>query len=119
MNLYQSTSVLKAFYFGCASIQDISRKTKLSRDEVREVLKGARTCGLIKFSTKEAQEVFVHVEKKKLGEYLKMKGLLDTKPKSTKSNTTKSNYTKPNNKKPNTTKSNHAKFNHTKPNNNK
>lgn len=76
MNLNQSVAVLKAFYFGCDSIVGISKRTKLSRDEVREVLRGARECGLIKYSTKDYNETFVHVEKKKLGDYLRAKGMI-------------------------------------------
>lgn len=76
MNLNQTTAVLKAFYFGCDSMQLISKKTKLSREEVREILRGARECGLIKYSTKDYNETFVHVEKKKLGSYLRAKGFI-------------------------------------------
>lgn len=76
MDINQSTAVLKTFYFGCASIELIAKKTKLSRDEVRQILRGARECGLIKYSTKDYHETFVHVEKKKLGAYLKAKGLI-------------------------------------------
>lgn len=76
MDLNQTTAVLKAFYFGSDSIQSISRRTNLPREQVREILRGARECGLIKYNTKDYNEVFVHVEKKKLGTYLKAKGFI-------------------------------------------
>lgn len=76
MNTNQTLAVLKAFYFGCESMEKISRKTNLSREEVREILRGARECGLIKYSTRDYHETFVHVESKKLGAYLKAKGII-------------------------------------------
>ena len=76
MNTNQTIAVLKAFYFGSDSITAIARRTQLSRDEVREALRGARECGLIKYSTKDYNETFVHKDSKKLGEYLKAKGLI-------------------------------------------
>ena len=54
----------------------IEKRTGISRDEVREALRGARECGLIKYTTKDYNETFVHVERKKLGDYLKAKGLI-------------------------------------------
>ena len=76
MDINQTAAVLKAFYFGSESVLSISKRTNLSRDEVREVLRGARECGLIKYSTKDYNEAFVHVEKKKLGAYLRTKGII-------------------------------------------
>ena len=76
MNTNQTIAVLKAFYFGSESIASIAHRTKISRDEVREALRGARECGLIKYSTRDYNETFVHKDSKKLGEYLKAKGLL-------------------------------------------
>lgn len=76
MNTNQTLAVLKSFYFGCESMEKISRKTNVSREEVRETLHGARECGLIKYSTRDYQETFVHVESKKLGAYLKAKGMI-------------------------------------------
>lgn len=76
MNTNQTVAVLKAFYFGCESMEKIARRTKLTRDEVREILRGARECGLIKYSTRDYNETFVHKESKKLGAYLKAKGML-------------------------------------------
>jgi len=76
MDVNQTTAVLKAFYFKGDSIQGISRRTNLPREEVRDILRGARECGLIKYSTKDYNEVFVHVEKKKLGAYLRTKGII-------------------------------------------
>lgn len=76
MTTNQTLAVLKAFYFGSDSMAAIAHRTKLSRDEVREALRGARECGLIKYTTKDYNETFVHVERRKLGQYLKTKGLI-------------------------------------------
>lgn len=76
MTTNQTIAVLKAFYFGSDSMEAIARRTKLSREEVREALRGARECGLIKYSTRDYKETFVHKESKKLGLYLKSKGFL-------------------------------------------
>lgn len=76
MNTNQTMAVFKAFYLGCESMEKIARRTKLSREEVREVLRGARECGLIKYSTKDYHETFTHVENKKLGACLRAKGVI-------------------------------------------
>ena len=76
MNSSETVKILKAFYFGGESMEQIARRTGISRDEVREALRGARECGLIKYEAKDYNETFVHVEKKKLGTYLKTKGLI-------------------------------------------
>lgn len=76
MTRNQTIAVFKAFYFGCESMQAISRKTRIPREEVREILRGARECGLIKYSTQDYSETFIHVEKKKLGQYLRAKGMV-------------------------------------------
>ena len=76
MNTNQTLAVLKAFYFKCESMEKIAKKTNLSREEVREVLRGARECGLIKYSTRDYNETFSQVESKKLGAYLKAKGAI-------------------------------------------
>lgn len=76
MDSNQTMAVFKAFYFGCESMEKIARRTKLSREEVREALRGARECGLIKYSTKDYNETFTHVENKKLGAYLRAKGII-------------------------------------------
>ena len=76
MNTNQTVAVLKAFYFGSESIAAIANRTRLSRDEVREALRGARECGLIKYSTRDYNETFVHKETKKLGQYLEEKGFI-------------------------------------------
>lgn len=68
--------ILKLFYFGVGSIQEISRKAGVSRAEVREVLRGARACGLIEYGTQESIEVLVHVRKKGLEKYLRTKGII-------------------------------------------
>ena len=57
-------------------METLAKKTGVSRDEVREILRGARECGLIKYSTKDHRETFVHTENKKLGQYLKAKGFI-------------------------------------------
>lgn len=88
MTTNQTLAVLKAFYFGSDSMAAIAHRTKLSRDEVREALRGARECGLIKYSTRDYNETFVHKDSKKLGEYLKAKGLIqDRKPSNFKKHT--------------------------------
>ncbi len=76
MDSNQTMAVFKAFYFGCESMEKIARRTKVSREEVREALRGARECGLIKYSTKDYNETFTHVENKKLGAYLRAKGII-------------------------------------------
>lgn len=76
MNTNQTMAVFKAFYLGCESMEKIARRTRVSREEVREVLRGARECGLIKYSTKDYNETFIHVESKKLGAYLRAKGII-------------------------------------------
>ena len=76
MDSNQTMAVFKAFYFGCESMEKIARRTKISREEVREALRGARECGLIKYSTKDYNETFTHVENKKLGVYLRAKGII-------------------------------------------
>nr|WP_302598727.1 hypothetical protein [uncultured Cellulosilyticum sp.] len=76
MNTNETVRVLKAFYFGGESMAQISKRTGVSRDEVREILRGARECGLIKYVTKDYNETFAHTEKKKLGEYLRAKGMI-------------------------------------------
>lgn len=76
MNTNQTVNILKAFYFGSESMVAISRRTGSTREEVREALRGARECGLIKYSTKDYNETFVHTEKKKLGAYLRAKGMI-------------------------------------------
>ncbi len=76
MDTNQTMAVFKAFYLGCENMEKISRRTKVSREEVREALRGARECGLIKYSTKDYNETFTHVENKKLGVYLRAKGII-------------------------------------------
>lgn len=76
MNNNQALAVLKAFYLGAESMEQISYKTRVSREEVREILRGARECGLIKYSTHDYREVFSRTESKKLGAYLRTKGAL-------------------------------------------
>ncbi|MGL4738631.1 MAG: hypothetical protein ACRCW2_14355 [Cellulosilyticaceae bacterium] len=76
MNNQKSLAILKQFYFGCDSMDLISKRTRSSRDEVREVLRGARECGLISYSTQDYKETFAHVRKKKLEVYLRTKGIL-------------------------------------------
>lgn len=76
MNSNETIKILKAFFFGAESMAAIEKRTGISRDEVREALRGARECGLIKYTTKDYNETFVHVERRKLGQYLKTKGLI-------------------------------------------
>ncbi|OON95481.1 MAG: hypothetical protein ATN36_08265 [Epulopiscium sp. Nele67-Bin005] len=72
----QALDILKLFYNGAPSVRDISNKTKLAPEEVREILKGARTCGLISFNTQDQAETFHNIKKKKLELYLRSKGAL-------------------------------------------
>lgn len=76
MNTNQIMAVYKAFYSGCESMEKIAKRIRVPREEVREVLRGARECGLIKYSTKDYHETFTHVENKKLGVYLRAKGII-------------------------------------------
>lgn len=76
MTNQKALQVLKLFFFGAESVQELSRRTGVSRAEVREILKGARTCDLISFSTQDTTETFVHVRKKGLEKYLRSKGAL-------------------------------------------
>lgn len=73
----QSTlNVLKSFYFGCEDMVQIAARTKVSRDEVRDILRGARECGLIQYNTAGYRETFNNVRKQKLGTYLRTKGVI-------------------------------------------
>lgn len=72
----QALAILKAFYFGAPDMATIAAKTKATRDEVREVLRGARSCGLIEYNTIDQRESFNHVKQKKLGAYLRTKGAI-------------------------------------------
>ncbi|WP_053984099.1 hypothetical protein [Niameybacter massiliensis] len=72
----KALQILKLFYFGATSVQEIERKVGLPRVEVREVLKGARSCDLINYSTQETCENFVNVRKKGLERYLRTKGII-------------------------------------------
>lgn len=77
MDNQKALQVLKTFYIGsCEDMVQISRRTKVSRDEVREVLKGARECGLIDYHTNGFRETFNNIKKKKLETYLRAKGAL-------------------------------------------
>lgn len=68
--------ILKSFYLGASSMQDISRRTGASRAEIREILRGARSCGLISYDTQDVTETFLHVRKKGLEKYLRTKGVI-------------------------------------------
>ncbi|MGL4345326.1 MAG: hypothetical protein ACRCTE_09020 [Cellulosilyticaceae bacterium] len=72
----KALDILKLFCFGCESMDLIAKRTKVSRDEVRAVLRGARECGLISYSTQDYRETFANVKKKKLQEYLRAKGVI-------------------------------------------
>lgn len=68
--------VLKLFYYGASSMQEISRRTGVSRQEVREILRGARSLGLISYDTKEVTELLQHTRTKGLEKYLRTKGAI-------------------------------------------
>ncbi|MEF9958717.1 MAG: hypothetical protein RR448_05750 [Niameybacter sp.] len=72
----KAMQILKLFFFGAVSVQEIERKVGLPRVEVREVLKGARACDLINYSTQDTSETFVNVKKKGLERYLRTKGII-------------------------------------------
>lgn len=72
----KALQVLKLFYFGAASMQEIARRTGVSRAEVREILRGARSCGMISYDTKDITEELLHVRKKGLERYLRTKGAI-------------------------------------------
>lgn len=76
MTEQKALQILKLFYYGAASIQEIERKVGVSRREVREILKDARGCDLISYSTQDATETFVQVKKKNLEKYLRTKGVI-------------------------------------------
>lgn len=76
MDNQKALKVLKLFYLGCENMAQLSLKAGVTRDEAREILKGARECGLISYSSHDTREVFVNIRKKKLGEFLRAKGAL-------------------------------------------
>lgn len=76
MTEQKALQILKLFYYGAESIQEIERKVGVSRREVREILKGARSCDLISYSTQDTNETFVQVKKKGLEKYLRTKGAI-------------------------------------------
>nr|WP_307989646.1 hypothetical protein [uncultured Niameybacter sp.] len=76
MTEQKALQILKLFYYGAESIQEIERKVGVSRREVREILKGARSCDLISYSTQDTSETFVQVKKKGLEKYLRTKGAI-------------------------------------------
>lgn len=68
--------VLKLFFYGASSMQEISRRSGVSRQEVREVLRGARSLGLISYDTKDPTETLFHTRQKGLEKYLRTKGAI-------------------------------------------
>lgn len=77
MTNQKAIDVLKLFYFGCPDMTQLAKKVRLPKEEVREVLKSARSCGLISYSTNDYKEVFCEIKKQKLGAYLRSKGALE------------------------------------------
>lgn len=76
MDNQKALQVLKLFYYGQESMEQLSKKARLTREETREVLRGARECGLISYSTKDYNETFIRIKKDKLKPYLQAKGAL-------------------------------------------
>lgn len=76
MNNQNAIKILRAFFLGAEDMAQISYRTRASRDEVRDVLRGARQCGLIEYSTQGPKETLNNVRKKKLGDYLRTKGAI-------------------------------------------
>ncbi len=70
----KALKILKHFYNGTPSMQDIAYKTGATRDEVREVLRDARACKLINYTTQDYSETILNVKKKGLEKYLRNKG---------------------------------------------
>lgn len=68
--------ILKLFYKGCDNMIELARKAKVTRDEARGILKGARECGLLSYSTKDYNETFYDTRKTKLEKYLRTKGAI-------------------------------------------
>lgn len=72
----KTLEILKLFYFGCENMEQLAKRTKVPREEIREVLKSARDCGLISYKAQDYNETFCKVRKDKLQIYLKTKGIL-------------------------------------------
>lgn len=76
MTNQKALEILKLFYYGCSDMLLLSKKAKVSREEVREILRGARDCGLISYNTQDYNETFWNVKKQKLEPYLRAKGAI-------------------------------------------
>lgn len=76
MTNQKALETLKVFYYGCEDMIQLSRRAKVSREEAREIIKGARDCGMISYNTKDYKETFYNVKKQKLQAYLKSKGVI-------------------------------------------
>ncbi len=73
----KSLEVLKIFYYGCKNMTDLTTKAKVSKVEATEILKNARDCKLIAYSTKYYGEVFENVRTTKLGAYLRKHNIIE------------------------------------------
>lgn len=73
----KALEVLKVFYYGCKNMTELTAKAKVSKTEASAILKNARDCQLISYSTKYYGEVFDQVRKEKLGKYLRMHGIIE------------------------------------------
>jgi hypothetical protein len=71
MDDQKSLEVLKIFHKGCKSMTELTSKAKVTKLEATTILKNARECKLISYSTKYYGEVFEDVRTDKLGIYLR------------------------------------------------
>jgi len=77
MDDQKALEVLKVFYFGCKNMTELTTKAKVSKIEATEILKNARECQLISYSTKYYGEIFDKVRKDKLGAYLRKHNIIE------------------------------------------
>ena len=73
----KALDVLKVFYNGCKNMTELTLKAKVSKIEASEILKNARDCKLISYSTKYYGEIFDQVRTEKLGKYLRKHNIIE------------------------------------------
>ena len=76
MNDKKALDVLKIFYYGCKNMTELISRAKVTKIEATQILKNARECQLIAYSTKYYGEVFEEVRKDKLGAYLRKHNII-------------------------------------------
>jgi hypothetical protein len=77
MNDKKALDVLKIFYYGCKNMTELTSRAKVTKIEATQILKNARECQLIAYSTKYYGEVFEEVRKDKLGVYLRKHNIIN------------------------------------------